>query len=105
MNDDDKIRLEQAINDKWQPFIDGNISQFETTKCPLCIEYLKNDCEGCPIKNFTGKSNCKGTPLEYFVASIESHNHSGVRDAYNCETCKSHIQNFINFLKSILPDD
>ena len=32
--------------------------------CALCLAYWENDCEGCPVKNATGRQHCVGTPYE-----------------------------------------
>ena len=39
--------------------------------CPLCSVYLSpigvaNNCEGCPIRNYTGRAYCKGTPAHEY---------------------------------------
>jgi len=30
--------------------------------CPLCKNYFDNDCNGCPIKEYTGRESCVNTP-------------------------------------------
>lgn len=30
--------------------------------CALCMEFFDLDCEGCPVRRFTGHRGCGGTP-------------------------------------------
>lgn len=36
----------------------------------LCQMYFDNGCNGCPVKEHTGKSYCRGTP--YYTYSVET---------------------------------
>lgn len=38
--------------------------------CECCIQFADNECEGCPISEYTGKVGCWGTPY-YDVVNIE----------------------------------
>lgn len=60
MNDLVKGALEQAVV-RWENIVAGGgktISGF----CPLCEIARDNACNGCPVKESTGKSECVGTP-------------------------------------------
>jgi len=57
---------------KWEQIVDGTRVDRGIEDCALCLEYYEvckdfdnpeiYGCEGCPIKQFTGKSECRGTP-------------------------------------------
>lgn len=33
-------------------------------ECPLCQEYIREGCTGCPVFSYTGKPACEGTPYQ-----------------------------------------
>jgi len=41
---------------------DDGIFLLNADSCPLCVEFYGNECEGCPVKNKTGKPYCRDTP-------------------------------------------
>ena len=47
-------------------FIDFTIREagfsISSQNCAYCATYLLRNCEGCPIKNYTGRANCSDTP-------------------------------------------
>ena len=53
--------LELSIQ-KWQDIVDGKGQDEGDLNCALCEEYSPKDCEGCPIREKTGKSDCADTP-------------------------------------------
>ncbi|MCK5132420.1 MAG: hypothetical protein KAR40_09760 [Candidatus Sabulitectum sp.] len=75
--------------------------------CSLCIEYHENDCEGCVVKEHTGKIFCDGTPFpRWWVhqkdehgARIGSSNHRHI----NCDECTKLANEMLGFLVGLLP--
>lgn len=60
-------RAEKALSGsikKWEKIISGKGSDNGTQNCNLCRLYHENDCESCPVKEYTGHSCCFGTPYD-----------------------------------------
>lgn len=74
-----EIALEISIK-KWE-YIETLFSRGETidndggpATCGLCMLFFMNNCDGCPIREDTGKKYCDGTPYE------DLHNEMGYFD-------------------------
>lgn len=71
-------------------------SEPTSSACPLCTEYIKKDCEGCPIAAKTGKPYCHDTPYD---SAWEAW---GSADEYP-RTWRNAATAEIRFLRSLLP--
>lgn len=81
---------------KWEEIRDGKRHDSGHSDCPLCQVYYmgNNDCDGCPVKEKTGKSNCRNTPyVDYCRASNLG------------EKVDTAAQAEIDFLTSLLPKE
>jgi len=58
--------LEESINNKWIPIVEGRHKPYGAVDCVCCDLYIGNNCKGCPIKEDTGMKSCFGTPYEHF---------------------------------------
>lgn len=67
------------------------------THCPLCREFRKarHDCDGCPVKERTGKPFCRGTPYDQFDRNVEP---------MDPDDTLSVAEEELAFLKSLLPE-
>ena len=61
----------QALNGsiiKWAKIVTGEGEDKGTDNCPLCKEFFHNihgeGCEGCPVKEATGRRYCEESPYE-----------------------------------------
>lgn len=54
--------VRRTINEKWLPIYRGEIKDLSAQNCALCMEYI--NCNGCPIREDTGKPECHGTPYQ-----------------------------------------
>lgn len=43
---------------KWTDF------ELGVDECPLCVEYFKLYCLGCPVRERTGERGCSGSPYD-----------------------------------------
>lgn len=97
--------LQESI-EVWQEKLTLNRDEMEfgLSACPLCRIFVlrmntnsaKKACNGCPIKERTGKPSCINTPYQK-VCNLHD-NMSTSR-----EQLLKAIQEEINFLKSLLP--
>jgi hypothetical protein len=47
---------------KWEGILCGEIQDLAEKNCPLCAQFIDNDCKGCPVFAKTKKINCAATP-------------------------------------------
>lgn len=47
----------------------GNINAYS---CPLCIMFFWRGCDGCPVRDRTGRRRCTGTPYILFCESFQA---------------------------------
>jgi len=85
----------------WENIRDGKVAMKGVRGCPLCEEYYKPTCEGCPIYTRTGKLYCCNTPIEEWKIHMEQHEF--LRHYYGtkvyCEECQNIAQKMVNFIK------
>ena len=85
---------------KWQKVVNGKGIEMGADNCPCCkIWWADKDCEGCPIREFTGSTDCGDTPYAQWITSI-SPDQDGNRKAIfqnEQETAKTEL----NFLKAV----
>lgn len=77
-------------------FIDDGLEWPCAPDCALCRNFsLKNNsCNGCPIKEKTGKDDCDGTP---YMDALNAY----IRHGVDSEQFKAASQKMINFLESL----
>jgi hypothetical protein len=69
MNKKTKKALDGSIK-KWEKILAGKIADKGDENCPLCKIFCKFDvnysykCDGCPVKDKTGRNLCCGTPYD-----------------------------------------
>lgn len=64
MNEETKNALEGSIA-KWKAIEEGHGEDHGLENCPLCKLFHTGEvCDGCPVKEETGKDFCEGTPYE-----------------------------------------
>jgi len=85
----------QGSIQKWQNIVDGTGKDEGPENCPLCqLFYTPQtlyDCEGCPVREKTGKRYCEGSPYQAWSDNEDA--------SKNTELAL----NELNFLKSLLP--
>lgn len=99
--------LEGSIK-KWEAIVEGTGADQGPHNCPLCQMFFNNvDCEGCPVREATGKPVCNDTPYTLFS---KPRKHDATCE-YNvhCQPCtcaygKEHAQAEVDFLKSLRDD-
>ena len=97
LNGDPKIDI--AI-DKWKDVANGNGSELGPHNCALCYEYIRLECKGCQIFNYTGRRYCFFTPYRDW----DNHHrgaHFGELDIVQCPTCKEIADREIEFLEKV----
>jgi hypothetical protein len=55
--------LEGSIK-KWEKIVAGKGYDHGTLNCPLCREFMSDNCDGCPVQEATGEPGCEGTPYD-----------------------------------------
>lgn len=66
MDERTKIALEGSIA-KWESIVKGTGIDMGVNNCPLCaVFYRSHNCNGCPVKQRTGRSYCHQTPYQQF---------------------------------------
>lgn len=57
---DMELLFDQA-EEKWESILNGG-EDLGIENCSFCRQFFTEDCEGCPIAEFTNKQNCYNTP-------------------------------------------
>jgi hypothetical protein len=90
----------EALNgsiSKWKKVVDGTGKEDGAKNCPLCNMFLREFmCDGCPVKEFTGKVGCNNTPYTEWVSVVPD------RTPKTPEHYRI-AQKEVDFLKSLLP--
>jgi len=58
----DDLKLLDASIRKWQGIVYRGKIDHGSDDCPLCGQFLKLNCVGCTIREYTGVYGCHGTP-------------------------------------------
>ena len=64
--------------------------------CALCVLYMNNGCQGCPVARATGERYCRGTPYPRADAL-------GDEFTLDSRQFKAAAKKELAFLKSLLP--
>ena len=98
--------LESAV-EKWKGVVGGNIDH-GIRNCPLCKIFYsefkrKGCCDGCPVRDHTGKKYCIDSPYERWIAHHdEDLDHDSDEYQIECDECKSLAQQEVEFLQELL---
>lgn len=66
MNEQARAALEESIA-HWERMVEGSYSPGERPSsgdCALCRAFRDKDCNGCPVKMWTGELDCGDTPYD-----------------------------------------
>jgi hypothetical protein len=86
---------------KWEGIAAGTIGDKGTDNCPLCQEFYRHGCRGCPIRENTGYSECTGSPYEEWL-NVRPWRYDGKAET---PEHKAAALNMVAYLKSLLPDN
>jgi hypothetical protein len=90
--------IEETINKKWIPIVEGDGRDNGSANCALCYEYLCSGCIHCPIYKDSGRTNCKGTPYEEWNALFEA----GTAKYANTPDRKAAATKMLKYLQSLM---
>lgn len=84
---------------KWQDIVDGIGVDKSASNCPLCLLFIDDDCNGCPVMRRTGATYCEETP--YYDARLTI----GYAQLVKTDVQRAAAQAELDFLKSLLPKE
>lgn len=90
---------------KWEAIVAGASGSQGSDNCPLCAEFYKNDCAGCPVADQAGEIHCRRTPhYEWTNVDRVLENGWGGYDFDNSPADALRLaQAELDFLRSLLP--
>ena len=80
---------------KWEGIVKGEVQDEGAKNCPLCVEFYRPDCAGCPVQEETGQEDCADTPYSKWCDTDYR-----VKNANSKELA----QQMLNFLVDLLPE-
>lgn len=85
---------------KWEKIVAGTEGDEGTHNCPLCQEFYRQECVGCPVYERTGHAACDGSPYQDWASEKWTW---GIK----AETPEDKLQaqKMLDFLKSLLPSE
>ena len=91
----DREALEISIQ-KWEYIRDYNVRMTGgASTCGLCMLYRHDDCEECPVAEYTGKILCRGTPHNIWMDLLAKNQTAKLSDIADEE---------VKFLRQIYDD-
>jgi hypothetical protein len=88
--------LQRSI-EAWEGIVAGTAVADEQSSNPaLCAMFVKDHCEGCPVRERTGDSLCYGSPHEDYDLAVEVGDEPSKARYARAE---------VEFLKSLLPSE
>lgn len=95
---------------KWEAITAGTEDDLGQLNCPLCKIFFHPtryyvSCDGCPVREATGKHSCDDTPYRAwvkFIANREGYDRDAKWRVTDAES-RSYAQAELDFLKSLLP--
>lgn len=97
--------LQSSIR-KWDRIAAGQTYSDGPDNCPLCkIFYWPKDCEGCPVKEQTGRSCCIGSPYEVWENMGDEHKRieQDSHEFADSDFAKMVAKAEANYLRALLP--
>lgn len=91
---------------KWQKIVSGKGLDHHAKNCPLCVQFIQNNCDGCPVARKTKEAFCEGSPYEKWEDALGDmcpRNDSGGYDFYRYPEARLAAKEELEFLKSLLP--
>lgn len=94
---------------KWEGITDGTEADRGTENCPLCaLFYFSKGCDGCPVKQKTGRSFCDGSPYEDWsnltASNFRFERENGAYKAFAATAeARAMARRELEFLQSLLP--
>ena len=103
--DDRTLKALRGSIKKWEGVAAGTEVDKASTNCPLCTEFVKHQCNGCPVKENTGQSDCMGTPYVSFNKSSDRTGKSWSPEGAQAGGPESRAAALAesNYLKALLP--
>jgi len=97
-------RLEASIQ-YWEKILLGKVPIGGPAACALCIEYNKTGmyCDGCPVKEATGRAFCEDTPYEMIVKIEKARDNCWGREIFISDRLVYPIYKELEFLRSLRP--
>lgn len=88
---------------KWRKIVERRGRDEGRANCPLCALYHTSQstspCEGCPVRDDTGKQFCAGTPYERWADHLGAHDYSiGMVKCSECEELAKEEEEYLTDL-------
>lgn len=111
MTEQAKKALKESI-EHWRRVAAGTMKPGESVgaqHCALCKEFNHgskpyNYCDGCPVKDRTGKQGCVGSPFEPFEENLDWMDESEFSRWLATDEARTLAAAELAFLESLLPD-
>jgi len=90
--------------EKWYNILHREDEDNLAENCPLCVEFRKGGCKGCPVSKKAGENFCHRTPWEEWINHQHSeHGESDIDNCYKiyCDTCRKLAQAEYDFLRDL----
>lgn len=98
MNPETLEALKGSI-EKWRKIVEEGAHNRGAMDCPLCDLFMKShDCDGCPVREFSGVRYCRRTPYPTYMNMAAAHGH-GSDEALTAARAE------LEFLRSLLPKE
>lgn len=100
MNERTLTALQGSIK-KWEEIVAGTGEDMGVMNCPLCQEFYRLQCEGCPVKTRTWQPLCADTPYDEWASEDEAAGGTGFATTPELVAL---AQKELDFLRSLLPN-
>lgn len=90
---------------KWERVLSEGTDGTNWMDCPLCLLFWEKNCNGCPVRDRTGRPICQGSPFEQYADARDAVDGDGVdeMDIGEEPSVIAAAQAELDFLKSLLP--
>ena len=99
--DEKTLTALQGSIKKWEKIVSGKGVDRGTENCPLCAVFLPR-CDGCPVKERTGRGFCYGSPYDDFSNTFSDTWGESIHKADTPKRKRAALKE-LKFLKSLLP--
>jgi len=91
---------------KWEGIVRGDMDDNGPANCPLCQEFIKGECLGCPVADCAEASYCRESPYEEYCAYLDSFSYALEDGAVpRQEEVTRLAQAELDFLRGLLPTE
>jgi len=88
---------------KWEKIVNGKGEDNAAANCPLCEEFLEENCVECPIAIITVPF-CEASPyVDWCTHQYDIHNKIRTPHIVICPRCKKLAGKELKFLQKLLP--